>query len=422
MSEIEELYNKKIISTRTHNLCLVNKLDSLEKLHRFYKKRGSFISLDNCGLRSNLELIDICKKFEDKNQLVEVDGFQEINFNEILEQMPDSQLQILQAKIQNLIGQLDNRTKNAISLYLKHDFSFENLIEKEVLLPHFSVNKIKGLGQKTGAIATEVFNQIRSLLTEPKPSFLIDDVEEVKSIYLKYFPQDQLAYLDLTYESYFNNCEYLLQSKILFTNTERMIIQHGLILYKGQKLLTSTELQERLKLSSREVSLLKQKTINKIKNNMLFLKDFRHYFEAKNRVNSKVDVLQYPYYIFEKIRDLHNVNFSDSFISFLIGIIYKDSYKSVGYYKSCLGKLEKKRIKFNSKFHFKIYHQVNSKLAKKCDFGALIAYIHDNQIHLNQLSDHQKIELVSCFSSSQLPQVKLRLLECAKQILEKEIK
>ncbi|MCH8533638.1 MAG: hypothetical protein LAT51_01090 [Flavobacteriaceae bacterium] len=420
MSELEELYNKKIISTRTHNICLVNKLDSLEKLHRFYKKKGSFISLKNCGHRSNLELIDVCTKFVGKNQLDEVEGFCEVDLTKIIVEMSYKEKQLLQVKIKTLINQLDNRTKNALSLYLKHDFSIENLIESEVLVPYFSIDRIRGLGYKSGKLAQDVLVKIRLLIIEVDSSQNPFTQEETKSIYLKYLPSEELALLQFSYDYYFENCERLLQSKTLFNQEERVVIKYGLLLYENQTYLSAKEIALKTGMNSREVALIKQKVINKIKKKFLFLKEFRSDFETKNRIETEQDILVYPDYIFEKVRDLHGVNFSNQFISFLIGLIFCETHKNVGYYKSCLSKLVKKRIKFNSKYHFKTYHQVDLKLGKKCNFSALISHIFDHQIQVDNLTENQKIELVSRFTTTQFPKTKLRLLNCAQQILERE--
>lgn len=421
MSEIEELYNKKIISTRSHNLCLVNKLDTLEKIHRFYKKRGSFTSLANCGQRSNLELIGVCEKFQNQNQLNSVEGFQEINFHKILDELPNQQIQLIQVQTQQMIDQLDNRTKNALALYLKHDYDISNLIEKEVLLPHFSFTKIKGLGVKTEGVASQLFAKIRLLLTDAKPSNLKAKRDDVVNVYEKYFPKSVVDSLDFSYDGYFKNCAKLLTNKTLFDKDERLVIKYGLMIYQNQEYLEAKELQKKINCKGRDIALLKQRTINKIKNHFVFLKEFRIYFSAKNKiVDDKVDLLYYPDYIFEKIRDLYHVEFNDVFLSFMIGMIYSDTHKNVGYHKSCLSKIVKRRLKFNSIYHFKTYYQVHAALLKKTNFTALISYIQDHNIDVNQLDKSQKSDLVSLFSNSQLESTKLRMLDCAMLILEKE--
>lgn len=54
------------LSERAKNICLDNSLDSLFKVLEFYKEHGNFLSLRNCGRKTNDELVALSEKYLSK--------------------------------------------------------------------------------------------------------------------------------------------------------------------------------------------------------------------------------------------------------------------------------------------------------------------------------------------------------------------
>jgi len=75
------------VSVRAYNVCLYNELSSVESLLDYFKRHGSFSEFRNCGLKTNLELIDFCKEnvdsFSKDEQSKEVEPFLIENFNKL---------------------------------------------------------------------------------------------------------------------------------------------------------------------------------------------------------------------------------------------------------------------------------------------------------------------------------------------------
>jgi len=53
------------VSVRAYNVCLFNGLDNIESLFNYYKVNGSFNKFRNCGLKTNLELVNFCNEHID---------------------------------------------------------------------------------------------------------------------------------------------------------------------------------------------------------------------------------------------------------------------------------------------------------------------------------------------------------------------
>jgi len=61
LSELSEIEG---LSARTKNVCEYCNLKDIQSILDYYWENFDFLKLRNCGSKSNLELIDICHKYE----------------------------------------------------------------------------------------------------------------------------------------------------------------------------------------------------------------------------------------------------------------------------------------------------------------------------------------------------------------------
>jgi len=60
---IEELQKIDNLSERTKNVCFEDSLDTLYKILSYYRENGTFRKIRNCGLKTDLELINLSEKY-----------------------------------------------------------------------------------------------------------------------------------------------------------------------------------------------------------------------------------------------------------------------------------------------------------------------------------------------------------------------
>lgn len=60
---IEELKDLENLSERTKNVCIEDSLDTLYKLIHYYQLNNAFLSIRNCGMKTNRELIGVAEKY-----------------------------------------------------------------------------------------------------------------------------------------------------------------------------------------------------------------------------------------------------------------------------------------------------------------------------------------------------------------------
>ncbi len=66
---IHALVRSKDLNVRTFNVCGRNDLMNTIDILNYYKKYQSFSNLDNCGVKSDKELIELCKKIESNESI-----------------------------------------------------------------------------------------------------------------------------------------------------------------------------------------------------------------------------------------------------------------------------------------------------------------------------------------------------------------
>jgi len=148
---LKEIYSNNEISARAFNTCVDNKIKTISELREIYSNYGSFKPIRNCGEKTNLELISICLKYFDDN---EIKGLKDLNSDEVpIQIMITSLNQNQQNLINNYIvenySKLSHRTKIGLETFLEGEISlngfFENIFSKESFKP----SKLTNLGIKS---------------------------------------------------------------------------------------------------------------------------------------------------------------------------------------------------------------------------------------------------------------------------------
>jgi len=61
---LDDLKQVEKLSTKSLNRCADNKLNDLLSIVMYFWANDDFLKLKNCGQKSNLELIELCRKYE----------------------------------------------------------------------------------------------------------------------------------------------------------------------------------------------------------------------------------------------------------------------------------------------------------------------------------------------------------------------
>lgn len=114
------MHKSGYISVRSKNVCIANNFYDAFDVIDFYKKHGSFISLKNCGLKSNYELTNFCKKFEEITSKCDVQSETSKKYTEI--ELSHHKIEFLNNIILFNFDKLSARSHNRLKTILDNDY------------------------------------------------------------------------------------------------------------------------------------------------------------------------------------------------------------------------------------------------------------------------------------------------------------
>jgi hypothetical protein len=142
---LEEIYLKEDVSLRAINTCKVEGLYDLQAISEFYKANSTFLSLRNCGKRTNRELIDLCNKYDSNINIFT----NENQYFTAPANLGSNEIKSLNNFIRFEFELLSVRSKNILRDILDNNFDILNFIEKLHLDKHFDIYKVRNVGVKT---------------------------------------------------------------------------------------------------------------------------------------------------------------------------------------------------------------------------------------------------------------------------------
>ena len=159
---LEQLAKMENLSICSSNVCEWNGLKNLTAILSYYWENNDFLGLRNCGSKSNIELIELCKKYEKY-----ISQPEKIIPENPIEKQIDSltirQKKILNNSINSLIRNLSVRTFNCIDKYSNSNFSLIGL--REIIINRdFNFRNLRNVGKLSEDELKYFFINIREQL------------------------------------------------------------------------------------------------------------------------------------------------------------------------------------------------------------------------------------------------------------------
>ena len=144
---IEEIYYSEDLSVRSFNVCNDNGLKDLPSILSYFQENKTFDNLRNCGRKSNEELIALCLKYIDKENLAQDESTKTENpLIAKISNLTRTQREIVNSFIEINVNNLTNRSKNALSTFLNGNLKIRNLSERILTNERFNIQDIKNVG------------------------------------------------------------------------------------------------------------------------------------------------------------------------------------------------------------------------------------------------------------------------------------
>ena len=119
------------VSVRAYNVCLYNGLDNIEALFAYYKVNGSFGKFRNCGLKTNLELVDFCRENININNEIQLENSEsDLPNSFFFENFSLHQIVVIESYVRQELDHLNKDIVSALELYLDGPVTTQKLFDK----------------------------------------------------------------------------------------------------------------------------------------------------------------------------------------------------------------------------------------------------------------------------------------------------
>lgn len=368
---IDEIYKKEGISVRSYHICKYNELHSLLDLKKYYYENKSFKKLHNCGTKSNIELIEICNKYQGEyTDRLEREVKKENSLKNIIPSLTRTQREVINSFIFVNTDSLSVRSKNAISLHLKGNLKIKNFAEKILLLERFDVKELKNIGAKSVLELETYISIIKDFIFEVNESNNERHLIALKNKFLiqRTFSIPLVPNHILESESIFSLTNFLLEYDAFFDETQTTIVKKALKLYNNQKELTLDEIAEQVDLSRERVRQIRKLCLDELFNKLLFISNFNDDLFQNYCIDIESSYIEIDVDVLEKINNSNNTNFSKEFITYILSAYLESNFTLVG---NCEDVLQPKYFNARNRHNWKNFYLVDKKLASEIDFTSL---------------------------------------------------
>lgn len=321
---IEEIYYSEDLSVRSFNVCNDNGLKDLPSILSYFQENKTFDNLRNCGRKSNEELIALCLKYIDKENLTQVIAK--------ISNLTRTQREIVNSFIEINVNNLTNRSKNALSTFLNGNLKIRNLSERILTNERFNIQEIKNVGVKSTTELNSFIGLIKSFIENVSNT---KDENELISMKNKFFIEKSFSISEIPSEildslSIFKLTDFVIECNAVFKKKQNSIFQKAFKVYRNQPDLTLDEIAEELNLSRERVRQIRKSILENLFANLQFVRNIEDdlFQKYKIDINEKYIFIEDDLTVF--LNESNDTNFSKEFITYLVYVYISDKFSLLG--------------------------------------------------------------------------------------------
>lgn len=416
LTEIENL------SVRSSNACKWNGLNDLTAILAYFWKNNNFLGLRNCGQKSNIELIELCRRY--KSFIIKpIKAVPENPLKKQLENLTVRQKQILNNIINSQLNELSNRANNVLKVFTNSDTSLKGLYEI-IINPDFDIKNFRNVGSKTEEELKDFFKNIRDQLE--LISVFNDEKEltiELFSTYLKRKFEIDQDVLNEIFRNYnfedglplFKTLNILIQHELIFSKRELEVLKNGINFWQHSQARTLEEIGEICNITKERTRQIRNKLLSEFKATFAFILGFEIDLFNMYDLDFTADILIITNELVSEINEKEENLFNNLFVKYILLVLYEKSFMMVGNLESALSNsMKSKEIQHN----WNTTYLIKRELANLFDFDE---FVNDVDRRLsdrieNDYSFHFETYLYK-FLNGKCPEILDRVMPVAEHIL-----
>ena len=335
--EIERIYYRNNLSLRAYNACLENGFLSIADLRGYFKAHGDFFGLAKVGRRTNDELIEFTKRYSEKIKIENEDEFIEKDFLSIVLKLNDPEIELVNHFILDRINHLRNRSRNALSQYLKRDFRIITLSSELIIQPSSKIRNIPNIGSLSLKEIREFIIDVKNYVYQVDANMDRDIIAQKNAaLFIQAsFSIKQIPAEILKGESVFKILDYLIANDYFLTKNDNRVFKLKYRIYDGSESFSNEDIAAKIGVTKERVRQINERLEERIKANLAFV-------DKLNNHSISSYLADVDYYLISNANALSinnhaRTHFSKGFIAFIIGLIRHNDFDIIGGLNDVLG-------------------------------------------------------------------------------------
>jgi len=376
---IEQLKSAKNINPRSLDSCIENKMQNLQSIIIYFWANDDFLKLKNCGQKFNLELIELCRKYELRLRKSIVKIFGETPNKSLIQKINDysiKQKSLFNHILHYRFSKLSVKSSNALIGYMQSDISIEGVI---FILCH-PESELRNIHHVGVSIISEINDFVNSLLelidtVSNCPNEADINIHLFNSFLIQKFSLSQPIFdkiMGLRDDfskglSIFRTLNVLIENGILFDDQERQLFTLGFNYYADSKVLPLDQLAKKIELSRKRIRQLRIILLNKLPVLFSFLSEIEMNTMNLYGIDLGKDYIDIEQDLINEMNRNEGTNFNSQFVLKILSILMPERFVLIGDEKSVLFKMNT-----YGSFNWKNTYLISKKYTAVYDFEKLI--------------------------------------------------
>ncbi|WP_024482375.1 hypothetical protein [Cellulophaga baltica] len=412
--QIDKIYDRNDISVRAYHICKSNNLNTIKALKIYYDQFKSFSKLKNCGVKSNLELIEFCETYdiEDLNHSDDYD--EESLIQARLSKLTRLHREVINSFIFVFTNELSVRSKNAVLKYVDGNLRIKNFCEKILLNKGFNIKKLKNIGVKCFPEIENYISSIREYLLS------ISEIKDEKHLISeknnfliqRTFSISKTPNTVLESESIFLLTDLLIKQDVLFDKNQTSIFLKAFKLYNNQLELSHDDIAKEVKLTKERVRQIKKNCLDILFTKLQFIQNFNDNLYQKYDLDTNANQIEISTELVELINNTNSTNLSREFITYILYTYLYPKFAMVGNLEDVI---QPRFSNARNRHNWNNLYLVKKDLLLELDFTSLI---NELSYRINDRIEETYLFNIKSYLSKFLTQDNIEILDLAVPIGE----
>jgi len=348
----------------------------MESIRNYRNENGDFLSLANCGKKSNIELLGLCINNHSNNVINNSKRSfnperNRNNIEYIYLNLTRLQKDVINSFILVNTNSLNVRSKNAISLYLEHNLKIKNFALKILQDKEFNFKNIPNVGTKCVPELKKYVSTIKDFMIEVSQFNKEKKLISLKNNFLiqRTFSIPKIPDEILESESIFKLTIFLLDQNALFDETQTIIVKKSLRINQSHKAITLNEIAKIVKVTRERVRQIRKACVENLLVKFLFIQNFNDDLFQKYNIDTNSNQIEIDSDLINLINSTNNTNLSRAFVTYILYVYLYKRYSLIGNINDVL---LTKTFKSSNRHNWNNFYLIEKEIAIEFDFDSFV--------------------------------------------------